>query len=248
MSSPFDEESLELLVRVGVEAIKVASGELTNHGLLRHIAATGLPALMSTGMSTLDEIDAAVAQFGADGSRLALLHCVSTYPADPKDCNLRAIPLMAERYRRPIGWSDHTEGTAVAPAAVGLGAAIVEKHITLDRSMAGPDHRASLEPSRFARMVEAIREVEVARGEPRKAPVPAELAIAAVARKSLHWKRSLRRGDFVSEDDLIALRPGTGISPSELDAVTGRRVRATTEAGTLVRIDELKPARQGGSR
>ena len=203
-----------MLIQVGVEAIKVASGELTNHVLLRRIATTGLPALMSTGMSTLEEVDAAVAQFGVGGDQLALLHCVSSYPADPKDCNLLAIPLMAERYRLPVGWSDHTEGTAVAAGAVALGAAIVEKHITLDRTMAGPDHGASLEPSAFAQMVGAIREVEAARGEAKKEPVPAEIEIAAVARKSLHWRRRLNEGDVVSASDLIALRPGIGIPPS----------------------------------
>jgi N-acetylneuraminate synthase/N,N'-diacetyllegionaminate synthase len=241
LSSPFDDESLDLLIRVGVAAIKVASGELTNHGLLRRIAATGLPALMSTGMSTLEEVDAAVSQFGDGTDRLALLHCVSSYPADPADCNLLAIPLMAERYRRPIGWSDHTEGIVVAPAAVALGAAIVEKHITLDRKMAGPDHRASLEPGDFRLLVAAIREVEAARGEARKGPVPAELEIAAVARKSLHWRRRLDEGDVVTAADLIALRPGNGIPPSQLDTIIHRRVLAATEEGALVLDDELGP-------
>lgn len=247
ISSPFDEEALNLITRVGVGAVKVPSGELTNHRLLRRIAATNLPVLMSTGMSTLDEVDAAVAQFADVPEHLALLHCVSAYPTDPKDCNLLAIGMMAERYGRPVGWSDHTQGVFVAVAAVALGACIVEKHITLDRSLPGPDHRASIEPAAFAEMIAGIREAEEARGEAKKSPAPHEGEIAAVARKSLHWKRSLTPGDVISGDDVIALRPGTGVPPSQLDSLLGRRVRVRTEAGTLLRIDEVEPSLRDGS-
>jgi N,N'-diacetyllegionaminate synthase len=240
LSSVFDERSVELLERLGVAAIKVPSGELTNHRLLRQIAHTGKPILMSTGMATLEEVDGAMARLGGAQSRLALLHCVSSYPADPRECNLRAIGLMRSRYGRPVGWSDHTEGIAVAGAAVALGAVVIEKHITLRRDLPGPDHAASVEPDEFRAMVASVRTIEMALGRPEKRPSEAELAIARVTRKSLHWARSLAANERIRTEDLRALRPGTGISPTQIDALAGRRVRTATVAGQLVHLDEIE--------
>lgn len=241
LSSPFDEPSVDLLERLGVPAFKIPSGEVTNHAFLRRVAATGVPILMSTGMCTLDEVEAAVAQLGPARERLALLHCVSSYPADPRDCNLRAIELMRSRFERPVGWSDHTDGTVVAIAAVALGADLVEKHITLSRDLQGPDHAASLEPGEMRALIAAIRTVESALGEPEKRPSDAELAIAAVARKSIHWNRALAPGQSVQPDDLVALRPGTGISPGRIGELVGRPVLVATVVGSLVRLEDFAP-------
>jgi N,N'-diacetyllegionaminate synthase len=241
LSSAFDEASVALLERLGVAAFKIPSGEVTNNGLLRRVADTGKPILMSTGMCTFEDVDSAVADLGPAIDRLALLHCVSSYPADPRDCNLLVMDVMKSRYQRPVGWSDHTEGTAVAIAAAALGAAVIEKHITLSRSLPGPDQAASIEPPELRAMTIAIRSVEAALGMAEKRPSDAELATAAVARKSLHWRRPLAPGDEVRPGDLIALRPGTGIAPGRLVELVGRRVRVRTIAGSLARPEDLAP-------
>jgi N-acetylneuraminate synthase/N,N'-diacetyllegionaminate synthase len=239
LSSAFDLESVELLDALDVPAIKVPSGEITNRDLLAAIGATGRPALMSTGMATLDEVDRAVEWLEAPTSDLLLFHCVSRYPAPPEDANLRAMNSLRERYNVPVGWSDHTEGIAVSTAAVALGADAIEKHITLDRTLPGPDHAASLEPKQFAEMVAAIRTVEVALGSGVKAPAKGEADLAAVARKSLHWSRALEPGAVISNEDLVALRPGTGIPPSESRDLIGRRVAVATVVGRIVRRDDV---------
>jgi N-acetylneuraminate synthase/N,N'-diacetyllegionaminate synthase len=240
MASPFDEPAVEMLAGLGVPVIKVPSGEVTNPALLARVAATGLPILMSTGMCTLDEVDAGVASLGDARDRLALLHCVSSYPAAPDDCNLLAMDVMRSRFHVPVGWSDHTDGITVALAAVALGANIVEKHLTLDRSDQGPDHAASIEPDGFRAMVEGIRTVEAARGEAQKTPTRSELEIAAVARRSLHWRRGMDPAETVGPDDIVALRPGTGLPPSELDELVGRRTRVATIEGTMVTHAQLE--------
>jgi N-acetylneuraminate synthase len=239
LSSPFDEQAVSLLERLGVRAFKIASGEVTNPPLLRRVAATGKSVLLSTGMSTLADVDRAIDELGSARDRLALLHCVSSYPADPRDCNLRAIDLMRSRYGVPVGWSDHTVGTTVAIAAVAVGADLIEKHITLDRTMPGPDHAASIEPAEFRSLVSAIRTAEDALGEPEKRPSSSETSMAAVARRSLHWRRGLSPGESVAADDLIALRPGTGIPPTRADEVLGRTVRGATSPGSMVKAEEL---------
>ena len=248
LSSAFDEESVAMLDRLGIPAFKVPSGEVTNHGLLRRLAETGKPILMSTGMCTFEDIDAAVTQLAAVRDRLALFHCVSSYPAEPRDCNLRVMDAMRSRYAVPIGWSDHTEGIAISTAAVALGANMIEKHITLSRDLPGPDHAASIEPPELRAMISAIRSVEAALGEPTKRPAQAELETAAVARKSLHWRRSLAPGERIVSGDLIALRPGTGIPPDRLQDLVGRIVRVATIEGTLARMEEIAPGEAEGLR
>jgi N,N'-diacetyllegionaminate synthase len=242
LSSVFDSPAVELLDRLEVAAIKIPSGELTNAGLLREVAATRRPVLMSTGMATLDEVDRAMEPFIETGSSVALLHCVSSYPAPPAEVNLRAIGTLRDRFHVPVGWSDHTLGITIAGAAVALGANVIEKHLTLDRNMAGPDHLASLEPPDFEAMVASIREIESALGDGTKMPSPAESEIAMVARKSLHWRRAVAVGEPITADDLVALRPGTGLPPTELEHVVGRSVAVPTTPGTLVTPDQLRPA------
>ena len=240
LSSPFDDPSADLLRDLGVPAFKVPSGELTNLPFLERLAAMQRPLLISTGMATMAEVaDALDAVTRGGDPPVALFHCVSAYPADPEDANLRAIATLRAAFGRPAGWSDHTTGTSLAVAAVGLGADLVEKHLTLDRNLPGPDHRASLEPGELAAMVRAIREVQAARGDGEKAPTPAERDVAAVARKSLHWTRDLPPGVDVAVGDLAALRPGTGMPPALRDDIVGRRTTRPIVAGRPVAPDDV---------
>jgi N,N'-diacetyllegionaminate synthase len=240
MSSPFDELSADLLEGLSVAAFKIPSGELTNIPLLQHIAAKRRPMIVSTGMATLDEVRVAVdAIAAAGGEDIALLHCVSAYPAEPGDANLRAIATLARTFDAPVGWSDHMLGTEVALAAASLGAAVIEKHLTLDRTLPGPDHAASLEPGEFAMLVRGIRTIEAALGTGEKRPVAAEAEIAAVARKSIVAARRLVKGQVVAEADLALRRPGSGLPPAMRDRIVGRRVIREVEEGTLLREDWL---------
>ncbi|HEY3523246.1 MAG TPA: N-acetylneuraminate synthase [Candidatus Limnocylindrales bacterium] len=242
LSSPFDEESADLLERLDVPAFKVPSGELTNGPYLAHLAGKGRPMLVSTGMATMVEVAEAVDAIADAGDPpLALFHCVSSYPAAAEDANLRAIATLRRAFGTPTGWSDHTPGVDIALAAVAIGADLVEKHMTLDRTLPGPDHRASLEPSELAALVHGIRGVEAALGSGRKEPVAAERETADVSRKSLHWARDLPSGASVGADDLVALRPGTGIAPSRRDGVIGARLSRNVRAGSVVQLDDIEP-------
>lgn len=225
LSTPFSEAAVDLLERVGVDAFKVSSGDLTHLPLLRHIAAKGKPIILSTGMGDLTEIEAALDEIRLSGAPpVSLLHCVSNYPAAVSDCNLAAIDTMARAFGMPVGWSDHTEGSAISWAAVARGAVIVEKHITLDRNLPGPDHLASMEPADFADFVSGIRAIELAIGSGIKAPTPAELRTAEVARRSLVAARALPAGHVLTAQDLRIMRPGYGLKPAMQDFVTGLRL------------------------
>lgn len=224
LSTPFDEGSADLLERLDVAAFKVSSGDLTHLPLLRHMARKGRPMLISTGMATLAEVEAAVDAIRSVGNdRILIFHCVSAYPTDPADANLRAIPTLAQAFTHPIGWSDHTIEDAVGWAAVALGACAVEKHITLDRTMAGPDHAASADPEQFRRYVAGIRAVGVALGDGRKQPRPVEEPIARVARRSLTAIRRIPAGDIIRDEDVAALRPAGGLAPDERSLIVGRK-------------------------
>jgi len=234
-STPFDEASADTLAALGVPMFKVPSGEITNLPLLRHIAAKGKPIILSTGMSTLDEVEQALAAIGdvADVP-VAILHCVSAYPAPVGEVNLRAMDALRDRFGRPVGLSDHTLGLEIALAAVARGAAIVEKHLTLDKNLPGPDHRASLEPAEMAALVRGIRNIEAALGDGVKRPMPSELDTRRVARKSLVAARALRAGEELVKDAVAVKRPGTGISPAELERALGRRVRRDLAADDVI--------------
>ena len=235
LSAPFDDASADVLDAMDVAGYKTGSGELTNLAFLERLARRGRPMIVSTGMATMVEVAAAVDTIRATGlAELALLHCVSAYPAAPKDANLAAMRTMRDAFGLQTGWSDHTPGTELPIAATALGASIIEKHLTLDRSRRGPDHAMSLEPSEFAAMVAAIRATAVAIGDGNKIPVAAEREIAAVARRSLHWASDLAAGQIVKEEDLIAQRPGTGISPARMHELVGRQTRRAVAAGEMV--------------
>jgi N-acetylneuraminate synthase len=235
LSSPFDEESADFLDGLGMAAFKVPSGELTNAPFLRHVASKGKPLIVSTGMADLAEVEAAVCAVRAAGAPpLALLHCVSAYPADPADCNLRAMGALERAFGVPVGWSDHTTGIDVAIAAVALGAAIIEKHFTTDRALPGPDHAASLEPGELAALMTAVRRVESALGSGVKRPAASEADTAGVARKSLVATRDLAAGTMISAADLTARRPGTGLPPSRQGELLGRRLKVNVSVGDLL--------------
>jgi len=235
LSSPFDEESADFLDELDIAAFKIPSGELTNHGFLAHVAGKGRTMIVSTGMAGMDEVSDAVDVITRAGNpTLALLHCVSAYPAEAADCNLLAMMAMMQAFPCAVGWSDHTEGADVTLAAVALGADIIEKHLTLDRTMEGPDHRASMPPDELAAMIASIRRVESALGDGVKQPRPVEADVAAVARKSLIAGRDISSGETLRAGDVVVRRPGTGIPPYMLTAYTGRRLSCDVAAGAIL--------------
>jgi len=238
LSSPFDEESADFLVELGVPGFKVPSGEIVNEPFMRHLAAKQLPMIISTGMATVDEVSQLV-EF-LEEVPIVLLHCVSAYPADPKDCNLRAIEVLGERFGCPAGWSDHTPGVEVALGAVALGACVVEKHFTLDKNAPGPDHKASMEPDELRALVAGIRKIESALGDGHKTPAEEELRIAQVARKSLVFAQSLRKGEVIQEKYFIAQRPGTGLSPSRLKSFVGKKLVEDVRKGTQLALEMVE--------
>lgn len=241
LSTPFDLESLDFLDQLGVPAFKIASGELTNTPFLECVARKGKPTILSTGMAMLREVEEALAVFFAAGNReLALLHCVSNYPMAPEHANLRAMKTMSDAFGVPIGFSDHSEGIEISLAAAALGARIIEKHFTLDKTLPGPDHRASLEPGELAALVRGVRIVESSLGHGRKEPAPGEADTASVARRSVVAAQDIAAGSVISRDMLDCLRPGTGLPPSRLSGVVGRRAKAEIKAGAMISLEMLQ--------
>ena len=224
-STAFDDESLDMLVELGIDRLKIPSGELTNLPFLRDIARRGLPVIMSTGMSTLEEIGDAVAVLENAGllrENIIILHCNTEYPTPMKDVNLKAMATIAEAFGTTVGYSDHTRGIEVPIAAVALGAKVIEKHFTLDRDLPGPDHRASLEPKELEAMVRAIRNIEQAiAGDGSKSVSPSEAGNREIARKSIVAARLIAKGEVLGPANLAVKRPGTGISPMRWDEVVG---------------------------
>jgi len=237
LSTPFDEGAVDLLADLPIAAIKVSSGDLTNTPLLRRIARTRLPVLLSCGMSTLAEVERGLQDLG--DAPVVLLHCVSAYPAPLHDCHLAAIGELTRRFGVPVGFSDHTKGDVAAIAAVALGACCIEKHLTLDRELPGPDHRASMAPDSFGRLVTAIRSAHSAVGDAEKRLRPSEADASAVARRSLVAASDLPEGRRLRPDDVAARRPGDGIPPTAVDDVTGRRLRRSLAEGERLAWSDL---------
>ena len=239
-SAAFDDASADALESLGVQLFKLPSGELTNLPLVRRLAAKRRPIIVSTGMATMDEVARALAAIREAGDpAVALLHCLSAYPAPAAEMNLRAMDQLRDRFGCPVGLSDHTIGIAVALAAVGRGAAIIEKHFTVDKRWPGPDHRASLDPRELAEMVRGIREVESALGDGDKRPMPSELDTRRVARKSVVAARPIAAGQRLTPDLVAVKRPGTGISPAELPRVIGRKALRALAADELIEWTDL---------
>lgn len=235
LSTPFEESSADVLESLNVPAFKIPSGEITNFPFLQHVARKHRPMIVSTGMADLEEVRSAVDVIRNCGnSELVLLHCVSSYPANPASVNLRSMHTLAREFAVPVGFSDHTLGIEIPLAAVALGAAVIEKHLTLDKTLPGPDHRASLEPDEFEAMVRGIRAVESALGNGRKRPAPEERDTASVARKSLVSSRSLARGTILTEDAIAIRRPGTGLPPATRSQLIGRQLTRDVPAGEIL--------------
>ncbi len=237
LSTPFDIDSAHLLVELGVPALKVSSGELTNLPYLRELSGLGVTLLVSTGMGTEAEVAAAV-EACAQAPGLVLFHCVSAYPAPAEECNLRVIPRLTERHGIPVGWSDHTPGLTTALGAVALGAPILEKHFTSDRSLPGPDHLASLEPDALGEYVSATKTLARALGDGVKRRMPSEEDNATLVRRSWHAARALPAGTTLSGTDLQLLRPEGGVSPA-ID-IRSRVLARDVAAGAPVTDDDLE--------
>lgn len=236
-STAFDLESLDYIMGLGMSRIKVPSGEITNLPYLRKAGGYKKPIILSTGMSNLGEIEAALdvlEQAGTPREQVTVLHCNTEYPVPVKEVNLRAMQSIAQAFGVKVGFSDHTEGIEVAIAAVALGACVIEKHLTLDQSMPGPDHKASIEPDEFARMVCSIRNVQSAMGDGIKRPSDSEKRNQLVARKSVVAAKAIGEGEVFSELNLAIKRPGSGISPMRLDELIGVRASRDFAADELI--------------
>lgn len=244
LSTGFDEESIDFLENLGCTFYKVPSGELTNKPYLEHIAEKGKPMILSTGMSTINEIQDAIEVVTAKGislSDITILHCNTQYPTPMDQVNLKAMLDIQHTFDVSIGYSDHTLGIEVPIAAVALGAIVIEKHFTLDRDLPGPDHKASLNPTELKAMVSAIRNIELAiSGSGKKAPTESEKPNISIARKSIHISSDLPKNHTITRVDLIMLRPGDGISPMGLDSVVGKKLsRSLNQYEQLKREDLL---------
>ena len=242
-STPFSVAAVDMLVTLGVKRLKLSSGELTHRALVEHAAATQLPLLMSTGMGTMQEITEGLAWARAARGHLdgvVVLHCTSAYPAPDEALNLRAMQSMGRDLGVAVGYSDHSLGIEAPLAAVALGATVIEKHLTLDRAMPGPDHAASLEPGEMADMVRGIRRVSAMLGDGVKAPGPEERDTARVARRSVVAAADIAAGTVLSANMLQCRRPATGIAPRDLLLVVGRRTRSALATGDVLQWELLE--------
>jgi N,N'-diacetyllegionaminate synthase len=238
LCTPFDVSQTAFLIGLGMGRIKVASGELTNTPALHCFAKFGLPILLSTGMATLEEVGAAVAELRIAGCRdVTILHCTSLYPAPENTVNLRAMTTMREAFGTPVGYSDHTLGDEIAIAAVALGACVIEKHFTLDRTLPGPDHRASLEPSELSAMIRRVRAVEAALGDGVKRPAQGEAETAQMVRRSWHAARELESGTVLTAADITLKRPADGLAPAT--GLIGRHIRTARRRDAPIRQQDL---------
>lgn len=237
LSTGFDIESVNLLVGLGQECFKIPSGEITNLPYLRHIGKIAKDVILSTGMSNMDEIESAMQileESGTKRSSITVLHCTTAYPAPMSDVNLNAMQSIRSRLKVAVGYSDHTLGIEIPIAAVALGATIIEKHFTADRSLPGPDHKASLEPAELKAMIDAIRNIERALGDGVKRLMPSEFSNLPIARKSIVASAPIKKGDIFTEHNLTTKRPGTGISPMEWSRLLGSKANRDFLADELI--------------
>ena len=238
LSTPFDFASVDFLGELGVAGFKISSGDLTNYPLLQHVGSKQQPVILSTGMSDLSEVREALDVLRSAGNKqVILLQCVTNYPAAAEDVNLKAMLSMQTAFDVNVGYSDHTLGIEVPLAAVALGACVIEKHFTLDKNLAGPDHRASLEPHEFKAMVDGIRKVEAALGNGQKVPAASEVSNAAVARRSVVAARDISAGTRITPAEIAYKRPGTGLPPRMAEQLLGKTARVDVKAGSLLALE-----------
>lgn len=244
LSTPFDEESVSFLEPL-VNAFKISSGDLTNYPLLKRISEVEKPIILSTGMSDLEEVRRACQVFYGHNSNskvlspLTLLHCTTNYPASFSEVNLLAMKTLNQELKLPVGYSDHTTGFEVALAAVAMGASIIEKHFTLDSTMEGPDHKASLDPIALKQFIKIIREIEVALGDGIKKPMNSELSNRKIARRSLYYSKTIDAGSKISEKDLIAKRPAIGLNPFDWNTIVGKTLKKSVNKDALVEKEDF---------
>lgn len=238
-SSAFDIESLNLLKSLGLNYFKIPSGEITNLPYLKLVGSFGKPIIMSTGMATIDEIEEAMKILKLSGTSkkdITILHCNTEYPTPMSDVNLKAMITIRDFFKVNVGYSDHTLGGEIAIAAVALGAKVIEKHFTIDRNLKGPDHKASLEPQELNQMIRSIRNIEKAIGDGFKRPSNSEIKNKLIVRKSLVASKFIKAGELFSEDNITSKRPGTGISPMDLNNIIGKSAKKNFEADDLIEI------------
>lgn len=238
LCTPFAVEATGELLQFGMDYIKVASGELTNTPALQHFASFGKPVILSTGMSTLDEVRGAVAALDSAGCvETILLHCTSIYPAPPRTLNLRAIQTLQQTFHRRVGFSDHSLGDGASIAAAALGATVIEKHFTLDRALPGPDQKASLEPNELAAMISKLRDISAALGDGVKQPQGEEIETAKLVRRSWHARRVINAGETITSSDIALKRPAAGLPPDASPA--GRRIKRDRDANDPITAEDL---------
>lgn len=226
LSSPFDEEAVDLLDELGAPAFKVASGELTNLPLIEYMARKGKPMIVSTGAATMNEVEEAVSAIRDTGNKkIVLLHCVANYPAAPEDANLLAMSAIKKKFKLPVGYSDHTLGISASLAAAALGAVMIEKHFTLSRELPGPDHFYAIEPNELKAMVDGIRTAEKMRGTSTKKPVKAEQETRKLARRSIFAKVDIPAGNIIKKEMLVTLRPAIGLEPKHFESIVGKKAK-----------------------
>jgi sialic acid synthase SpsE len=232
LSTPYDIDSAQFLLKLGVKLFKTASADLVDLPLQRYIASTGKPTIVATGMASLGEIEQVVDLYEEVGNpNLVLLHCVSNYPCSDQSLNLRAMNTLAQAFSLPVGFSDHSEGFLAAVIAASMGAKVIEKHFTLDKAMSGPDHRASSTPEEFAQLVQNVRRAEVMLGSPRKTCQSEERQMATVSRKSIVLARSMQVGEEITLSDIRMMRPGTGLGANLIPQVVGQKLRTDLSVG-----------------
>lgn len=239
MSTPFDRESIDALMEVGMDYVKVPSGEITNLPYLRKVAQQGIPVIMSTGMCELEEVRKALDVLYTNGLQqkdITLLHCNTEYPTPFEDVNLKAMLTLKKEFGVRVGYSDHTKGIEVPIAAVAMGAEVIEKHFTLDRTLPGPDHVASLEPNELKEMVKSIRHIEEALGDGRKRVSQSERKNIIIARRSVVAARDIKKGEVLTEDNLTIKRPGNGVSPMKWDEVIGTLAKRDFQEDELIEL------------
>lgn len=237
LSTPFDEDSVNMLEKIGMDMYKIPSGEITNFPYLKKIGSLQKDIILSTGMSTINEVRAAVDILKRSGTKkISILHCNTQYPTPMKDVNLHAILTLKDELGLPVGYSDHTKGIEVPIAAVALGATIIEKHFTLDKDMEGPDHKASADPVEFKNMVAAIRNIEQALGNGVKEPTESEKANINIVRKSIVAKRKILKGELFTKENITVKRPGNGLSPMKWNEIIGMQATKDFEEDELIKI------------
>lgn len=241
MSTPFDIESLEFLVSIGVKKLKISSGEITNKPLLQKVASKKLPTILSTGMSDLKDVNNAVNILKKNGlnlNKLTILHCNTDYPSNFQDINLNAMDTISKKFGVKVGYSDHTLGSEVALGAVALGASVIEKHFTLDKNRMGPDHSASLNPEELKKFVTSLKNLKIALGDSRKKPSMSEIKNIIPSRKSIVAQKSIKKGEIFSEENLTCKRPAKGISPMHWNKIIGRKSDKNYKINDYIKLNK----------